>query len=566
MNADADALLASDDASFQRAWRALTDEQRSAVGATGFDRYRKLNPHITAAPVIRLVHDAQRPRDGEGKVKQSEQLVRLAMEIFEIAQTETGEAFALRRDGPPIALMFRGSRDALRATLAREYRLRNGSTPNAAALADALTALSGEALDTAPRPVHLRVARYENDLILDLGRPDGRAVVVRPGGWEVRDRSPVVFRRSALTGELPIPERGGSMEMLRNIIRVTGDTWPLALGWEIAAYLPVIPHPVLLLGGEQGAGKTTTARMLVALVDPSPAPVRSQPNDTEAWAVAASGSWVVAVDNVSAIPAWWSDCICKAVTGDGLVRRKLYTDSELSVLAFRRVIILTSIDAGALRGDLGDRILFADLDPIPAYRRRSEADLDAAFEAARPKILGALLDVLAGVLQELPRVRLAELPRMADFGRVLAAMDSAIGTKALNAYLAQRGRVVSEVLDGDAIAGNIQALAKGDGWAGTAAELLEHITPNGPRPHAWPGSPRALVARLMRLAPALRQAGVLMIHGERVGHDRRRLITIKKAGEQPSAPSAFTQRPVDSADGAVDADGLLPASNNEVVA
>ena len=54
------------------------------------------------------------------------------------------------------------------------------------------------------------------------------------------------------------------------------------------------------------------------------------------------------------------------MTGDGLVRRKLYTDSDLAVLAFKRCIVLTSIDHGALRGDLGDRLLLVDLERIAA--------------------------------------------------------------------------------------------------------------------------------------------------------------------------------------------------------
>jgi hypothetical protein len=238
---------------------------------------------------------------------------------------------------------------------------------------------------------------------------------------------------------------------------------------------------------------------------------------------------VVGVDNVSTIPAWWSDSICKAVTGDGLVRRKLYTDSELAVFSFRRVIALTSIDAGALRGDLGDRILLADLEPIKPSERRSEEEIDRAFGASQGQILGALLDVLGGVLRELPRVHLAELPRMADFGKVLAAMDSAFGCATLQQYLRQRGRIVTEVLDADQVAGAIQSLAARGQWSGTPADLLARLTPDGTRPHGWPRNPRALTARLKRIIPGLRQVGVIVdIPKER--SERGRVLTIRGEG------------------------------------
>ena len=189
--------------------------------------------------------------------------------------------------------------------------------------------------------------------------------------------------------------------------------------------LPNIPHPVLMLGGEQGTGKTSAARLLIGLVDPSIAPLRSAPRDAEQWAVTALDSWVVCLDNISQISRWLSDAICKAVTGDGLVRRKLYTDSDLAVLTFKRCIILTSIDPGAMQGDLGDRLLLVDLERIGDESRRTEGELEAAYRDLRPRLLGGLLTAVARTLAALPAVRLRAMPRMADFAKVLAALDAA---------------------------------------------------------------------------------------------------------------------------------------------
>ena len=479
----------------------------------------------------------------EKKPAQADLLVQLAHELFTFGHTTTVEPFALPIVGPRIAMIFRGSRDALRATLARAYRDTHGSTPRASALADAITELQGEALDARASEVHLRVAEHDGGVVLDLGRDEGQVVHVTPAGWKILEDSPVVFRRTALTGAFPIPEAGGSVDMLKALANVSDETWQLVVGWVVASYLPAIPHPVLMLGGEQGSGKTTLARILVALSDPSPAPVRSQPTDPEAWATAASGSWVVAIDNVSTIPSWWSDCICKAVTGDGVVRRKLYTDSELAVLSFKRAVMLTSIDAGALRGDLGDRILLADLEPIPESSRRSEAELHAYLGDNAPKLFGAILSIVSKVLERLSQVELTNLPRMADFARVLAAMDQTIGTQALKAYLGQRGRIVQEVLESDEVGGAILALAANTPmpWKGSASELLKAITPAGPRTHGWPPNPRALSARLARLAPALRQSGVLVQRNEgRRGHGGLWAVekVIKQQPAQPAQPCA----------------------------
>ena len=149
----------------------------------------------------------------------------------------------------------------------------------------------------------------------------GVGVVVGPEVWRVRDRSPVVFRLTALTLPPPLPVRGGSLEELREQLNVTDETWPLLVGWLVAAMLPDLDRPIALLTGEQGTGKSTAARLLVGLLDPSNAPLRSMPRDEETWAVSAAASYVVGIDNIWTIPRWFSDALCRVVSVDGIVRR-----------------------------------------------------------------------------------------------------------------------------------------------------------------------------------------------------------------------------------------------------
>ena len=152
---------------------------------------------------------------------------------------------------------------------------------------------------------------------------------------------------------------------------------------------PDLPHPVLGIFGEQGTGKTTAAKVLALLLDPGPVPVRKPPRDADSWVTAASGSWLVALDNLSEVQSWLSDSLCRAVTGDGDVRRKLYTDGELAVFSYRRCVILNGIDTGAMQADLADRMLPIDLAVIDARSQVTEDDLWPAWREAHPAILGA---------------------------------------------------------------------------------------------------------------------------------------------------------------------------------
>jgi RepB DNA-primase from phage plasmid len=463
--------------------------------------------------------DDERPRRrGRGEqLSQADQLVEFATDGYTLGRSRT-EPYAVPHAGPKVALALRGGGNSLRQHLAAAYARKIGKTATSSALADALNTLEGFALEKDPTDVELRLARWTSDgvehLVLDLGDAAGRAVVIGPTGWQVVERSPVVFRRTALTLPLPEPVRGGHLDELRELLNVTDETWPLLVGWQVAAVLPDLPHPIALLTGEYGTGKSSAAKYLVELLDPSAAPLRSSPKDEETWAVSAAASYVVGIDNISTIPSWLSDAMCRAVTGDGMVRRRLYTDNDVSVLALRRVLVLTSIDAGALRGDLADRILTVELERIDPTNRRTDRALNQAWRAAHPRLLGALLDLVCSVMAELPRAAqdLQEHTRMADFDEVLLALDRVNGTSSLEAYRQSGERMARDVAEGDPVAHAVMSLLEGQafGWRGTATHLLSELRKYAPDPlpRRWPADATRLATYLKRVTPALRTVGV----------------------------------------------------------
>jgi hypothetical protein len=476
----------------------------------------------------------------EGSDSQASRLVALANARYRLLRGDDGRPYATERNGPAVVYGLRG-RDALRKRLAGAYFDTYGATPGGSALTDALTVLEGMADRTDPEPVRVRVAvAGDRTVALDLAGEDGRCVLLDPDGWQVRDSSPVPFRRSALTDPLPEPARGGTLDELRRLLNVDEERFRLLVAWLVATLVPDIPHPILALTGEQGTAKSTAARLVVSLVDPSPAPLRTAPHEMRSWAAAASASWIVALDNVSSIQPWFSDTLCKAVTGDGIVERALFTDDDITVISFRRCIALTAIDAGRLAGDLAERMLAIELARIPAGRRRPDADINATYAAAHPHILGALLDPAVEVLDALPAVQLDELPRMADFARILAALDRVRGWDTLASYTAAAADATQAVLESDPVAEAVLAfVGRGGGWQGTASELLDRITPER-RPRGWPHTPRGLSGALARLAPALRAHGVTF---ERHTRGAERLITLRADDPSPSNPRTQPSRP-----------------------
>lgn len=464
-----------------------------------------------------------------GPDSRATELVRLACQHYRFSQDETGRAFAVALEGPAIAKPLEGGRGALREELARRYYEEHDRAASKSALADAIATLAGMAATADPTPLALRSAVLDDRVVIDLGRPDGHAVVVTADGWSIVEQSPVIFRRTELTGQLPNPVTGDGAAALRRIINVANDTVPLVVGYLVSTFLTDVPRPILAVFAEQGAGKSTTVRALVNIVDPSPVPLRAAPTNLEGWIVAAAGSSVVAVDNVSTIPEWLSDALCRAATGEGLVRRALYTNDALAVTTMRRSVMLTTIDAGSLRGDLAERLVALELERIDTADRMTEADIAERLNRDLPAIFAAVLDALAAVLRHRPQLPFdLELPRMADFGRILAALDAWAGTDSLAAYNSQLGRVAVDVVDGDPFASAIRTVAEAGGFDGTATELLQRITPYRPERGWWPTSPRMLSAAVRRAAPALRTVGVGIDTGRTRDHRR---ITVALLGD-----------------------------------
>jgi hypothetical protein len=282
---------------------------------------------------------------------------------------------------------------------AQLYFEANGSALGAQGLADAAVALEGVAVHSGDaHQLHVRLAEHGGRTYLDLGNRDWQAVEVSPAGWRVTAAPPVRFRHPTAMLPLPAPVTGGRLTTLRDFLNVPDDrTWRLLAAWLLGALSPRGPYPILTVHGEQGSAKSTASRLLRALVDPNKAMLRSAPREERDLIVAASHSWVTAFDNVSTVPDWFSDGLCRLATGGGYAARTLYTDADETVLDVQRPVLLNGIGNLGTRGDLLDRSIVTELEAL-TEGHRSERELWAAFYEARPAILGALLDVVSAAL------------------------------------------------------------------------------------------------------------------------------------------------------------------------
>jgi len=402
------------------------------------------------------------------------------------------------------------------------------------ALEDAVRTLEARAVNEgAMRRWFLRVGEASGKLYLDLGDETWRAVEITPIGWRVIDKPPVKFLRSQATRPLPAPEAGSLIEEMRRFLNVKSEgDFKLIVAWIIAALRNHGPHPVLVISGEAGTGKSFFSRLLRALVDPSAAPIRAVPKDDRDLILSASNSWALVFDNVSNMPPWLADGLCRIATGTGFATRKLYSDADEAIFEAARPIVINGIPNLTDRADLADRSLTVHLCAIRDEERLPEDELLAEFEQAKPRILGALLDGVSAALRNISTVKLTRAPRMADVVKWVTAAEAGLGWgpgSFLSVYEENRKAASAAAFEADSVAVAIENFLKtadGGRFDGTATQLLAeinpHVTEAARRSKHWPQNAAQLGNRISRATPLLRSKNYVV---ER-HHSGERTITI----------------------------------------
>ena len=412
-------------------------------------------------------------------------------------------------------------------------------------LKDCIGTLRAEAcFDGSCYAVFMRIAFDENNIYLDLSNDKGQVVQINNAGWTVIKKSPIKFVRTGSMQPLPIPESGGNFNYLFNFINIPVKSQKLVLAWLLECFRLNTPFPILALYGLQGSAKSTTQEFLRELIDPSQPNLRGAPKKREDLMVAAINNYIMSLNNVSHLSAEQQDDLCCVSTGGGYSTRKLYTTSHEQTSDIKRPVILNGINEVVTAQDLIDRSISVELPMVSEDSRKTELVIKQEFEAAKPKLLGAMLDVLVATLRELPKVQLDNKPRMADFAMLGVALEKVMGWEAgsfMKDYLHQQSETRIAALEHSPIIMVLIDYVSDEPYAGSFQKLYNILitkqrTLDFGSLSAWPKSPKGLAEALKRQQPALNELGIKVIF-----HPIRRMdgyhVSIEKITSK-SSPAA----------------------------
>lgn len=453
-----------------------------------------------------------------------QQLVELAEKEFDLFMDERGVAYASYSNGNGTDTMPVRSEemDVIWRDLFRKKKgvfVNNEQMTNAKAYVTATARADKKQLKTRFNYVHR--GRQADIISIHLSDP-GHFVEIKPRTIRQVRNGPILFRSFKHQKALDFSSNFMSVQQTLKWINVKSPSDQLLLlVWLVLAPFECIPRPLLVLTGPQGAAKTTTAKVLRSLLDPSNVPVLTPKENQVEWALALFQHAVPIFDNLGKLQPWQADMLCKAVTGDGISKRTLYTNEDTTILSYQRAIIMSGINLPSVQPDLLDRSLLIELDRIPPEERKAEAKLWEDFDAVKPRIVGGLFKTISRTLRMFNPNKKLPLTRMADFAALGCAAARAMGyteKQFLAALQLNLERQNQQVLESEPLARAIIRLVKSCGgfWEGTAGQLSSDLkdivgrrTEDGDEdfaPNIW--QPRSLGRHLRELQATFIDYGI----------------------------------------------------------
>ena len=395
-----------------------------------------------------------------------------------------------------------------RNKLRKQYLKNTNNLPQKTVLDNVVDYLSQNALEEGSRiKVFLRFGKMDTKYYIDCCNNQSTSIEIGSNGWNVKQKHdlPVRFRSPKTQLPIAVPIEHGDPSLFFKYLPFTDENISI-LSLVFLCSIPIrnIVRPIVGLEGTEGSGKTTVAKMLRSIFDPTDPDLLTFIKRDNEFALVLHQNAVPVFDNLSRLPVQITNMFCKAITGDGFSKRKLYTDTDLTAFSYRRPIIYTSLETPSTAPDFLDRRVLFELNRLSMDNRKEESLLWEGFNRDLPSILGGCLDLIVKALNIMPTLKLRNLPRLADFAKFGTAISIALGysedyfIKILNENVNKK-KLEAAISDEPIIDALLQFANDNISWSGKSSKLFQLINkqyrPTGSR-FNWPKSPEAFGQRI----------------------------------------------------------------------
>ena len=425
---------------------------------------------------------------------------------------------------------------AVRTKASLMYREERGEFPGDSAIRNGFRLFQDHATKET-RNIHLRLGQADDAIHIDTGYSGnihaGKHFKIDAQGWrlEVNSLETVLPKTAAPFPDFAIPREHSrhfngkcrrhpnphtALDPLRTLLRLDNDrpAWLRVLTWLFAALRPqaspgvLRDYPILQISGPAGSGKTTAARILRSLVDPSTAPINTTPSTESAASRLARDNHVIFIDGTTRLARRPSELLARLSTG-------MPVDFHGDPQNTSRPILLTINETDAAQ-KLHSRILPVELPPLESPLPPEE--LHKRIEAMRAAVFPALMTLLSTAIRRLPEVPLPQNARFPEATQWFEAAMSTQDEKELVCVTSPENSFEAKIMD--------LLAANGGEWKGTASELNAILETDL--------IPRALSVEIRKIPH-------LCVTENRTKHKRTLHLSINQPDPQPAPPRPVQQ-------------------------
>jgi hypothetical protein len=424
----------------------------------------------------------------------SEQIYAHAARVIAPFSSASGATWAAVPTGPDTHESWPLASRQFRNWLSNSFMAEHEIFPGRHALNHAITLLQARARfdsSRARQEVFDRIgyrgrAHCPDALVINLANETGDVVEITTHGWAIRNDEARRFRPVPAARPLPRPADAPDPATLTALLALLlplpkADLNRIAV-WMFSALRPAGPYPPLILTGPPSSGKSTTARILRALLDPNLCPVHTVPASERELFRHALHNRVLAFDHVPSLTPPVATALARMAAGTAFTENGPHAYDDPLPFSIERPVILTvpytdtaSRNWGRYR-TLQSLALTVHLPAIAPERVQLPSAIAATVEHAAPQLLAVLSNAAS-----------AALTCVADIPEWIRAAAPVLGITAEEA--------ISALNPNPLVAALQDLLAHEPEWTGTVTALQSRIQ--------YEGSTKSLTQQLLALPLAI---------------------------------------------------------------
>lgn|GEM_PF-2238999 len=419
-----------------------------------FDSCKQNGHHIvkmlSPSEVRTTIND--KPRENPSKLIY--EFIKTRIKKLVVSDNDSSQVFALitNNDHNEILDLSNGkAKDWIRYTYYKE----TGENHSDDAYKNAISLLRSEAVHNGAshETIYNRIAMQNETIYYDLATSDWQFVKITKEDVQIVSydgNMPIFVRKQQQKEQVrPLSDSRDALDELVKLLRIQNKDKQIFKVHLVTMCLEAYPIPLMVILGEHGSIKTTIAKSVKNIIDPSGENISSLPSKTEDLILHFANRYLANFDNVSNINDEVSDILCRAITGEGQSKRKLYSDADEIILSYRRKGLLNGIFPPLDRTDLRDRMIRYETLPVKDIERISEGEFNKRLSELLPYVVGQIFQSLQQALLAYDHVKneIKYHPRMADFTAYGECISRALSYESFSFVEAYKQKIEDDALD-----------------------------------------------------------------------------------------------------------------------